>query len=64
MRLIPDCRETTRLVLAGEDRRLRLGERAGVRLHLMVCQGCTRFTHQVAVMRQAMRQWREATPRD
>ena len=30
MPLLPDCKETTRLVLEGEDRQLRLLERAGV----------------------------------
>lgn len=58
MKLIPNCRETTRLVLAGEDRRLRLHERIGVRLHLMACHGCTHFSAQVGVMREAMKQWR------
>lgn len=58
MKLIPNCRETTRLVLAGEDRQLHLGERIGVRLHLMVCHGCTQFSAQVGVMREAMKQWR------
>ncbi|MCR5865016.1 MAG: zf-HC2 domain-containing protein [Aquincola tertiaricarbonis] len=58
MKLMPNCRETTRLVLAGEDRRLRLGERIGVRLHLMACHGCTHFSAQVLVMREAMKQWR------
>lgn len=29
MPLLPDCKETTRLVLEGEDRQLRLLERAG-----------------------------------
>ena len=37
MPLLPDCKETTRLVLEGEDRQLRLLERAGVRLHWRMC---------------------------
>lgn len=60
MSLMPDCRETTRLVLAGEDRRLTAGERLGVRMHLMMCRHCTRFSTQVRVMRQAMSRWRQA----
>lgn len=53
-----NCREVTRLVLAGEDRRLRWGERAVVRMHLMVCEGCTNFVQQVALMRKALQRWR------
>ena len=37
MKPMLNCREVTALVLAGEDRRLSLGERVGVRLHMMVC---------------------------
>ncbi|HOM12045.1 MAG TPA: zf-HC2 domain-containing protein [Rubrivivax sp.] len=54
-----DCREAARLVLAGEDRRLRWRERAGLRLHLLVCAGCRGFVQQVALMRQALQRWRD-----
>jgi hypothetical protein len=52
------CKETTRLVLEGEDRALSLGERLVVRLHLGYCKGCTRFSNQVQLMRGAMDGWR------
>lgn len=58
MPLLPDCKETTRLVLEGEDRQLRLLERAGVRLHWRMCAGCARFGRQVELMREAMGSWR------
>lgn len=45
--LLLTCRETTRLVLEGEDRALPLGERVLVRVHLGMCKGCTRFSKQV-----------------
>jgi len=45
-------------VLAGEHRRLRLGERVGVRLHMMVCKACPRFTLQVTLMRRALNRWK------
>lgn len=64
MTLMRNCREVTRLVLAGEDRRLTAGERLGVRLHLMVCHGCTHFSAQVGVMRKAMAQWRRQADDD
>ena len=56
--LIRDCREVTRLVLAGEDRQLGWFERVNVRLHLQVCAAGPRFSRQVALMRQALPRWR------
>jgi hypothetical protein len=53
-----NCREVTRLTLEGEDRRLGLFDRIGIRLHLMICDACPRFAKQVKLMRQAIGQWR------
>ena len=53
-----NCREATALVLAGEDRRLSFGERAGVRLHMLVCTACSRFERQGGLMRRALRRWK------
>lgn len=58
MRLLLTCQETTRLVLEGEDRTLPLGERMLIRVHLGHCQGCTRFSKQVHLMRSALDGWR------
>ncbi|MEO8297669.1 MAG: zf-HC2 domain-containing protein [Burkholderiales bacterium] len=58
MSLLPKCREVTRLVLQGEDRPLRVGERLRVRLHITMCDACTRFRQQVGFMRSALGQWR------
>ena len=60
------CREVTRLVLEGEDRKLSLPERLAVRLHLLLCDACQRFVAQTQLMRRALQQWRadavSATP--
>jgi len=48
------CKEATRLVSQGLDRRLGLGERVALRLHLLVCDGCTQFSRQVALLRKAV----------
>jgi len=48
------CKEATRLVSEGLDRRLGLAERLALRLHLLVCEGCARFRRQVAFMRRAL----------
>ena len=54
-----NCREVTRLTLEGEDRRLGLVDRIGIRLHLMICDACPRFARQVKLMRQALGRWRQ-----
>jgi hypothetical protein len=48
------CQEVTRLVSQGLDRRLGLGERIAVRVHLLICDGCTNFTRQVKFLRRAV----------
>jgi hypothetical protein len=48
-----NCREATRLVSQGLDRRLGAGERLALSLHLVVCEGCARFRRQVAFVRRA-----------
>lgn len=52
----PTCREVHRLVSEGLDRDLSLVERTRVRVHLVVCVACTRFTGQMDLLRRAMRQ--------
>lgn len=58
MKLLPNCRDVTRWVLEGEDRRLGWLTRARIRLHLQICAACPRFVAQVALMRQAMGRWK------
>ncbi|MYN46294.1 hypothetical protein GTP23_14680 [Pseudoduganella sp. FT93W] len=55
--LKPTCREAHRLVSEGMDRELSFVERTRLRLHLMVCDGCTRFNGQMALLRTAMRRF-------
>ena len=52
------CREAAALMLAREDRALKLADRLALKLHLLACQACPRFERQVLTMRNAMRQWR------
>lgn len=59
-----NCREVTRLVLAGEDRRLSWFERLLLRTHLKACKACPRFVAQVELMRVAMARWRSSVERD
>jgi hypothetical protein len=50
-----NCRETSRLLSQAQDRRLSLFERATLRMHLGVCDACTRFSRQLEFLRAAMR---------
>jgi len=58
MKIQRSCREVTRLLLAGEDRPLTLGERLAVRLHMTICDNCTRVAAQLELMRGALQRWR------
>jgi len=50
------CRDAARLASQAMDRRLTLGERAALRVHLSICEGCTNFRKQVEFLRAAIRQ--------
>ncbi|MEJ2344501.1 MAG: zf-HC2 domain-containing protein [Gammaproteobacteria bacterium] len=49
------CKQTSRLVSEGLDRKLRLQERIGVRLHLWICKRCRRFERQLRFLRRVLR---------
>ncbi len=52
------CKEATRLLSQSEDRPLSVFERIKLRLHLRVCDACTRFVHQLELMRLALQRYR------
>ena len=62
MKLRYTCKEAVDVMVAAEDRPLRLGERVVLWFHLKACDACPRFLRQLVVMRQAMRRWREQPP--
>jgi hypothetical protein len=47
------CKEVSRLVSQGLDRRLGFAERLRLRVHLAICDGCTNFKKQVDFLRKA-----------
>ena len=57
------CKEVSRLVSQGLDRRLGFGERLAVRVHLAICDGCTNFSKQMAFLRKAMAKLAEQSPK-
>jgi len=49
-----DCKQASRLLSQSMDARLPLGQRARLRLHLLICDACTNFGRQLRVLRRAM----------
>ena len=50
------CKEVSRLVSQGLDRRLGFVERVRLRVHLLICDGCTNFKKHVEFLRKAVKQ--------
>jgi len=49
------CKQTTRLLSQGEDRKLAFGERIALRAHLLLCTGCRNVSVQFRFLRRAVR---------
>lgn len=49
------CKEASRLVSESLDHRLRLTDRLGLRIHLLICRACERFAAQAQFLRRAAR---------
>ncbi|MBI1942158.1 MAG: zf-HC2 domain-containing protein [Betaproteobacteria bacterium] len=54
MRVTLSCKEVTRLVSQGEDRKLAFGERVELRLHFAICNGCRNVGAQLRFLRVAV----------
>jgi Putative zinc-finger len=54
-----NCKQASALLSQSQDRPLGLFERLGLRLHLALCDGCTNFRRQLALMRAAIRRLRD-----
>ena len=48
-----NCKQATRMVSEGLDRKLALSERLALRVHLFLCERCTHFARQSRFLRQA-----------
>ena len=48
------CKEATRLLSQGEDRKLAFGERVALRVHLAICNGCRNVNAQIKFLRLAV----------
>lgn len=56
------CKEASRLVSQGLDRKLGFGQRVALRVHLAICGGCTNFRNQLAFLRRAVKQLDSKSP--
>jgi hypothetical protein len=61
VKLMPTCRDITRMVLAAEAHPLGAGARFVVRAHWLICKGCNNFGKQIKLMRKATARWRGYT---
>jgi hypothetical protein len=52
MGLIVNCKENAQLVTQSWDRPLSLKDRLAMRIHLMICKNCARFTRQMHLIRE------------
>ncbi len=53
--MLLSCKETTRLLSQGEDRKLAFGERVALRVHLAICEGCRNASEQFRLLRVAVK---------
>jgi hypothetical protein len=56
---IISCREATRYASRAQEAKLSAFEQWKLRMHLLVCEHCARFTRQLAFMREALRRYRQ-----
>lgn len=54
-----NCREVTRLLSEGYERKLTLRERMALKMHTVMCSGCTNYARHMEVLRKAARRLRE-----
>jgi hypothetical protein len=58
------CRDSARLLSEGFERPLSRTERAGLRIHLLLCRRCRRFRKILRVLRGLMGHMADSCPKD
>jgi hypothetical protein len=53
------CKNASELLSQAQDRTLGLRERLALKLHLLICDGCTNFSRQLALIRATLRRIRD-----
>jgi Putative zinc-finger len=59
-----NCKQTSQLVSQSLDRRLSLRERIAVRIHLLICKYCKRFSQQLLAMRLGLQRMTKSVEDD
>ena len=49
------CKQATELMSQGQDRPLTTYERLRLRVHLLICRGCSNYNKHLGIIREAMR---------
>lgn len=55
------CRDATRLMSEEHERELTARERLEIRMHNLMCRGCTNYRKQIAFIRRAARRLRDGS---
>ena len=58
------CRDASRMLSEGLDKKLNLADRAALRLHLTLCDACTRLKSQFEFMRRALKAYAARDDKD
>jgi hypothetical protein len=58
------CKEVTHLLSEGQDRKLTVGERLKLEMHMVMCEGCGNFRKQMDFLRAACRRYVDTRSRD
>ena len=53
------CKEVTRLMSEGQERPLTLRERMALKIHTMMCLGCSNYGKQMVFLRKLAKRYRE-----
>jgi hypothetical protein len=57
-----NCKQATELMSQAQDRLLSRRERLALRLHLLICKGCSNYSRQLAFIREAMQRLNDRSP--
>jgi len=58
------CEEATRLMSESLDRKLPVGKRIGLRIHLLMCRLCPRFWRQLLLLKNATDLYKKGVEED
>jgi predicted anti-sigma-YlaC factor YlaD len=54
-----NCKKATQLLSEAQDRELSLTDRAALKIHVMMCSGCSNFSQQLNLLRSFTRNYNQ-----